>query len=780
MRSRIRPSRNRAKKLFATTIFLSAFLLFSVQPMMGKFLLPWFGGTSSVWTTCMLFFQAALLGGYAYAHALQRLRVRLQVVCHCVLLASSVALLGVCMAVWGLPLLPPASWRPLAGDDPLFHLGKVLAAGIGLHFFVLSATSPLLQRWFGSVSAGSPYRLYAVSNAGSLLGLLCYPFLVEPAMVLSAQARSWAAVFGVFVAGCVGCGALAFRGGRGQDRAVDAAEGRETEGMALSPARRRIRGILWLLLPLCSSAMLLAVTNNMCQEIAAVPFLWVLPLALYLLSFILCFEGRRWYVRRIYVAVVAVATFVVLVTALLGVRLRIPVHVVSYSIFLFAFCMTCHGELARLKPEASGLTRFYLAIAAGGCAGGVFVGIGAPLLFAGFWEFHVTLLAGWLALAAVFALDRKSFFYAGDRVHAFLLVLLAAYLAARPLVLKTGLRDLGASVAGLTMLHVLLTFLIAGIAWMLVRRWRMAASPVTSRIMAGTVIFFAECFLIFEVRSERKVTLDAARNFYGVVRVQKLTARDGTPYLQLTHGQIVHGFQYLVEPLRRQPAGYFVPGSGVGLALTHHPRRAPNGGAAQPLRIGVTGLGAGSLAAYAHKGDAIRFYEINPVVNACAAGPDARFSYVRDCPGEVSVIMGDARLSMERELEEGKPQSLDVLILDAFSSDSVPVHLLTEEAFRMYLRHLRDDDAILAVNISNRFLDLRPLLRTVSEHFGLAARCFEFAGNPPVPSASRWVLLCRNPAFFESEEIRSKSVPWGEGKDILWTDSFSNMLGLLR
>ncbi len=759
--------------MFAAITFLSAFLLFVVEPMLGKHLLPWFGGTPAVWTTCMLFFQILLLLGYLYAHLTDRyLGVRAQGRLHAALLLLSVLALGWFALKWGAPLLPGSAWRPASPDAPIAHILLVLTAAVGLPFFLLSSTSPLIQRWYAVVRQESfPYRLYALSNAGSLIGLLSYPFLLEPAASMPVQAALWTACYACFAAPCA---IVALR--LPASAAVSPAAAAVHEGDGARPAAATMA--LWFVLAACASAMLLSVTNSLCLEVAAVPFLWVVPLALYLLTFILCFQNPRGYAREWYLPLTALLTLAVLMTHMLGVQLRMPAHVLSFSLFLFAFCMTCHGELVRLRPSVRHLTLFYLAAAAGGAAGGVFVGVIAPYGFTGFREFHISVLAGWLALLAVLSRDRASPLFTGDRRHAAALLLIAVYVGLRYLLPAVHAGRIAGSARVLNLLHVGLALAVAGPLIAAVWRRPWMNRRLWPRILIGLVLFMAECFLLRQMRGERLFSMAQTRNFYGVLRVDTLTVTSGMPSRNLIHGRINHGFQLLSDEWRRKPVGYYAPNSGVGLAMRFHPRRT--GAVPQPFRLGVTGLGAGGLAAYASTNDVIRFYEINPAVIEYAAGPKAFFTYVSECAGKVEIVTGDARLSQERELRESGSERYDVLVLDAFSSDSVPVHLLTMEALGVCLAHLRDEDAILAVNISNRFLDLRPLMFAQARRLGLEAGLFRCAGEAPQPTMSLWVLMTRNRAFFDQAEVRAKRIPYQPARDTVWTDSYSGLFRLLR
>jgi spermidine synthase len=765
-----------AQLIYLPTIFLSAILLFLVQSILGKHLLPWFGGTPSVWATCMLFFQTVLLAGYAYVWALDRwLTPARQKWMHLGLLAAALGSVAWGWAASGSLLLPGSQWKPRGDESPVLLILACLAASVGLAFFALSTTAPLVQRWFSLTSPGAaPWRLYALSNAGSLLGLLAFPFVLEPRWPLPVLATVWAGLFLLFA---LASGACTIRVPTGSKSAPH--PNVETAGES-APAPAPADRWLWLLLATTTSALFLATTNQLCQEVAVVPLLWVLPLAIYLVTFILCFERARWYARRWMVPVAVVATLAALLCAFLGVQLSIPAQIAGHVLLLFFFCMVCHGELARLKPSPRHLAAFYLILALGGALGGAAVSLGAPLVLARVSEFHIALLGGWIVLAFVFARDKRSFFFTGDRWHFHLLVFLLGAAAWRAVAVF-----LPADVPGWARgwaAPLLAGLVVAGAVGLVSRRRDFPSSRLWPRALTAIVIFTAELFMLDRMRSAGGSEVVAARNFFGAVRIHKL-APNNVLLVQLTHGQINHGFQYLDNKLYRQPAGYCNPDSGAGLAFTRHPRRdhANGGKKAQPMRVGIAGLGVGAMAAYGREGDLFRFYEINPLVIAYAAGPKPYFTYLQDTPAKVETVLGDARLALERELETAGGQQFDILLLDAFSSDSVPVHLLTVEAFRCYRRHLRDSDSLIAVNISNRFIDFRPLLFSVADHFGLQARVFYNHGNPPVPTASLWVLLGRRGhPLLQIELPDDEFLAPVTAARVLWTDAHSDVFRLVN
>lgn len=759
---------------FAVTIFLSAFLLFVVQLILSKFILPWFGGVPAVWTTCMLFFQSLLLLGYAYAHWLgTRLSPARQGWTHLALLTASLVVVAWLWGNWGSPILPSDSWKPAGPEHPIRQILKLLTVSVGFPFFLLAATSPLLQRWFSLRPDGQkPYRLYALSNAGSLLGLLSYPFIIEPWMRVSTQGHLWGIAYGLFALACAVSAVTVLRSSVTPAPTPPAASIQE-----LPPPWQNV--MVWLTLPAVTSSMLLAVTNNLCQDIAVVPFLWVLPLAIYLVSFILCFAGDHWYHRGAFVTTTALASLVALDTGFQGARFPLPAQVACYGLFLFLFCMTYHGELVRLKPGPRHLTLFYLMLALGGVLGGVFVGLVAPAVFNGYREFPVTLLAGWIVLTVVFARDHASGFHRGDPWQFAGLVFLLGYLALDYGLEFTPLRHVDffwkhSLTLTLTGAVLLTAFVVLGFG-----RRPLAHARHWPRVLAGIVILTGGWLAGRQIQRTEAGTLDARRNFYGIVRVmQSHLAVEGsaTPVRQLTHGQVNHGIQILAEPWRRQPVSYYARDSGVELAFRLHPRRTSSA----PMNIGVLGLGVGTLAAFARTGDAVRFYEINPAVPDLCTGPQPYFTYLQECAGRVDIVMGDARLALSRELQENQPGQFDLLVMDAFSGDSVPAHLLTTEAMAVYVKHLRDDDAVIAVNISNQYLDLRDLVASLARHSGLHAAVIHSRGQPPDNTPSRWCLLTRNPEFLQQPLMQSAREPDREHREILWTDDFSNLFQLLR
>lgn len=753
---------------YALTICLGAFLLFQVQPLIGKFILPWFGGGPGVWTTCLLFFQGLLVGGYAYAHAATRwLRPRGQAVLHLAWLAVAVA--------W-LPITPADTWKPHGAGDPVWRILGLLTACLGVPYFVLSATGPLLQHWFARAHPGAtPYRLYALSNAGSLLALVSYPFLFEPNLTLKAQAALW----GWGMAGyALCCGWCAARFWRAESR-VSAATLPSHADTATPPPTLGQR-LLWLALPACASALLLAVTNKLCLDVAVIPFLWVLPLALYLLSFVVCFDSPRWY-RRVPVTVALAGALTAVCWVMdRGTHLSLKAQVTAYAGGLFVCCLAGHGELYRLRPAPRHLTGFYLMLATGGALGGVFVGVLAPVLFTDYHELPVAMFGCALLVSVALLRDRATLSPAGWRWLGAILAMLAAvglhWLAGwtrRQFGWLPSGMVLGARV-GIWLL------LLAPLAWLLRgepadqgRRWRRLAGVCLALgvLLLGGVLW----------RQARDVgghRVERVRNFYGVLTVLEYDRDElDLHYYLLQHGSTTHGLQFTSPDLARRPTTYYSAGSGIDLALRTL--------AAGQRRIGVVGLGVGTIAAHAVAGDTLRFYEINPEVRALAT---SRFTYLSRCAADVEVILGDARLTLERAACE----QFDVLALDAFSSDSIPVHLLTREAFEIYLRHLKPA-GILAIHISNHYLNLQPVVAKLACHFGCQMALVDYS-EPIAPAyeegeedewwrySSEWLLLSRDGSALNSSAIQSAASPVKTNVSAipLWTDDCASLFRILK
>ncbi|MBI5281385.1 MAG: fused MFS/spermidine synthase [Candidatus Solibacter usitatus] len=678
--------------LYALTIFLSAFLLFQVQPMIAKMILPWFGGTAAVWATCLLFFQTTLLLGYLYSHfVVRRLKPRRQLILHAVLLAGALALL---------PVAPNEAWKPVGAEAPTLRILGLLALTVGLPYFLASTTGPLVQAWYAQAHPGkTPYRLYALSNAGSMLALLSYPPLVEPYLTLKQQAWVWSAGFAAFAALCLVTGWRSCRG------TVQPEENGEVEAPPAGPGGRDFA--LWAMLAMCPSTLLLALTSHMSMDLAPIPFLWVLPLALYLLSFILCFDSEGWYRRVWLLPALPLALGTIGWLAHLGpetrpdVRISIPV----YGLAFFIVCMVCHGELARLKPHPKFLTGYFLMLSVGGALGGVFVALVAPYVFNAYFEMPIA-LAMCLAAGLVVVYREREWPFRSS--------------------------VLGWPSIGVMTLAALLLGLVG---------------REMKDIVEGSMV--------------------VARNFYGELRVRQyngLYEWDG--YRSLVHGAINHGEQFTHPARRREIATYYCADTGLGRVMKARP-------VGDLQRVGIVGLGTGTIAAYSQPGDLYRFYEINPLVEKIARND---FWYLENAAGVVEVVMGDARLSMEREPK----QNYDLIAVDAFSSDSIPVHLLTREAMGVYFRHLKPQ-GVLAVHISNRFIDLQPVLERAAKALGKQVLVVETEETDGKCFGTTWVLLSANRELLNRASLEKgakapEDAPWLR----VWTDDYSNVFRVLR
>jgi SAM-dependent methyltransferase len=665
--------------IYAATIFLSSFLLFLVQPLIARLILPWFGGSAAVWTTCMLFFQVLLLAGYAYAHVLGKLAPRRQSIVHTVLLLAALATL---------PIMPAESWKPAGEQEPITRILLVLGASVGLPYFLLASTSPLIQAWFARARPGeNPYRLFALSNFASLIALLGYPFFVEPVFAAREQVNLWSWLFAAFA---LLCAAVAWR----TPHAVAVSEAEAAGPVAKSDYA------WWLALSATGSALLLAVTNHLTQNVASVPLLWLVPLALYLATFIIAFEGKGWYQPRflwpvLLIALIAMAWLVIDTDYHYHLALQLGVFLPG----LLVGCLFCHGELYRTRPAPRHLTAFYLTISAGGALGGLLVAVVAPLVFTGYFE-------------------------------------------------------LGAGLVALAVLAVLRFGALGRVAYFL-----------SLAVLLGV----GACATYDGFRHQKDVRV-AKRSFYGVLRVKEYGVPNDASHLRrLVHGTIMHGEQYLSDANRRMLTTYYTETSGIGAAI--HSKED------HPVRVGVIGLGTGTIAAYGRPGDSYRFYDIDVNVIQIAR---REFSFLGDSGARIETALGDARLTLERE----PPQGFDVLAVDAFSSDAIPVHLITREALQAYLRHMKPD-GIIAFHVSNRFLDLIPVVARLARELGLHA---VLVSDDPedddksLRSRSDWVLVSRNPEALEADAIVEAGATPAEDRPEwrTWTDDYSNLIQILK
>ena len=666
---------------YAATIFLSSFLLFLVQPIIAKQILPWFGGSAAVWTTCLVFFQAVLLAGYAYADLTTRLGPRRQAMLHVGLLVVSLA----CV-----PILASSGWKPQGDEEPVGRILLLLLVTIGLPYFLLSTTTPLLQAWYWQrFRSAVPYRLFALSNFASLLALIGFPVLFEPYFTLPQLGWGWSVLYAGLI---VLCGSTAWRSMRAIVALPAAGIG---EAKAAVPLSGTVQ-LAWMGLAALASVMLLAVSNHVTQNISSVPFLWVLPLALYLATFILAFDHPRWYLRTPLLVLLGLLTPWM---AWEISSLKLVVAVPLYFIGMFVACMVCHGELARLKPDPAHLTRFYLMISVGGAVGAVLVAIAAPLLLPGYYELGIALV----------------------------------------------------------LLALLLPYRLQGLA--------RVAGLVVAALTVGLVVRGA-----MDYGSDVRVM---ERDFYGVVRTRDRP--EPVPYRAMYHGSIMHGGQLLGEANRNTPADYFGLTSGYGRVFAALREMEPK----RTRDIGVIGLGAGVIASYGRPGDTLVFYEISPRVVDIAR---REFTFLRDTAAKTSLVMGDGRLSLEREA----PKGYDVLGIDAFSGDSIPMHLITREAMALYARHIKPD-GVIVFQATNRYVDLPPVIKRLAAELGFEAVLVtdypEEDQNGPGywRSSTDQVLVTRNKALLASAHLREAAIQIEDRSDLpTFTDAHHNLLRILK
>jgi len=673
---------------YAVTIFLSAFLLFQVQPLIAKMILPWFGGSASVWTTCMLFFQMILLLGYVYSHwMVQYLSSFKQSLLHIVLLVLSLAIL---------PIQPSPSWQPTGNENPTLQILGLLLVSIGLPYFVLSTTGPLLQAWFAREKSGTvPYRLFALSNFGSLLALLAYPIAVEPFFAANVQSYLWSSLYLLFAAFCA---LLAWRN-RNVLAAVTEESSADRTADNLTPQAHSY--ISWIFLAACPSILMVADTSYLTENVAPIPMLWVIPLALYLLSFILCFERSNWYQRKIYLPLFVVSLLVLAILPRVSVTaLPLPVFIAINLIAFFVVCMVCHGELSKQQPHTRFLTTYYLMLAVGGLVGGLFVGIVAPYAFNGNYEFSVGIV---LTAIVVFSVLRS----------------------------------------------------------------KLTMAPKNQRTFAVfcVLVIVALGYVRIDDHIEELSGADVkVRNFYGTVNI--FTDRE-TNKKSMSHGVVTHGEQFLNPDLAKKPTTYYIEKAGVGRAILFKAQQLGS------INVGVVGLGVGTLATYGRANDFYKFYEINPQVIELA---EKNFTYLSDTKAKTEMVLGDARIQLANE----PANKFDVLVIDAFSGDSIPVHLLTLEAFEEYFRHLKPN-GILAVHITNWYFDLAPVIKTAADHLRKDARVVYLARDSEAKTyRSHWALISSDKEFFASANMTDAKSISRDPSFRAWRDGYSSLLSVFK
>ncbi len=728
--------------LFACTLFLSSTLLFLVQPMIAKMVLPLLGGTPAVWNTCMVFFQATLLLGYLYVHAVTRwLRLRQQAMLHALLLAASALTL---------PIALRAHADPPTTGMPILWLARLLLLTVGFPFFVVSTSGPLLQRWFARTdhpSSSDPYFLSVAGNLGSIVALLAYPAGFEPRLRLADQRSVWTGAYAAFVALTIVCGAVVLRRYRTRiedDQPIPAARLAAGPGSLATP-RDKLR---WIALAFVPSSLMLGLTTYLTTDVAPVPLFWVVPLTLYLLSFVLVFARREivphaMMLRLLPIVAIALVT-VILFAGQLPPTVQAPLHLVTF----FAAAMVCHGELARSRPDAAHLTEFYLLMSVGGVLGGMFNALVAPVAFKSVVEYPLAIVLACVARPA--GQERPRFGRALDFAIpvAFGLSMLA---------LMNGLTMWNAH----SPIALVLLCAVPGVICLSFKR-----RPVRFALSLGALMVASSVYL-----GAHEPVAFSGRSYFSVYRVLVDPARN---LRMLVHGRIVHGAQSLDTTRAGEPLTYFHRTGPIGQAFAtfHGPYAKP--------RVAVVGLGAGTLAAYAEPDQRWTFYEIDPSIADLARDP-RYFTYLRDARGAVRIVLGDARLSLARESDE----AFDLLVVDAFGSDAIPVHLLTREALRLYFRTIAGR-GVLAFHISNRYMDLQPLLGDLAADAGLVA--LGQIDNHVTPdeeragkSASSWVVMARRPGDLGPLATDSRWVPLsGRQKRVVWTDDFSNPLSVMR
>ena len=773
--------------LFAVSLFLSAFLLFLVQPMIAKMVLPLLGGTPAVWNTCMLFFQVMLLAGYGYVHVLTtRFSIPRQVSAHLMLLCAPLVLLPIGVA---------SHWMVLDPDYPIAWLLGLLTLSVGLPFFVLSTTAPLLQKWFSSLehaSARDPYFLYVASNVGSMLALLGYPVMIEPYFPLKSgewfsQSWMWSLGYACLLILVSVCGWIVRR--RPSPLTVvkarrDVAVGKTA---TVSPPPNSSTYLRWVALAFIPSSLMLGATAYITLNIAAIPLLWVIPLALYLLSFILVFAKWPSAVHRTMVVIMPLAILLVVLSLMpSGVTVRFWIIILLHLATLFVVALVCHGELARSRPPITHLTMFYLLMSVGGALGGIFNALIAPVVFNGLVEYQLVLV---LAVLILPRLKERSEVQEGRRNWAYVwtnggarqdvawafglglvtlgLVWLSTSTGQGSPVLASLSPSLFQGIESVSRLidvpsKQLVSLLACGLPLLLC--YGCVARPFRLGLGLGAILLASS----YSAALHDDVVLHQERTFFGVLKVERNQQEN---WHKLLHGTTSHGTQSLDPSRRDEPLTYYHRSGPIGQAFVTWQ------GPYAKTQIAVIGLGTGTLASYIQPGQSLTFYEIDPAVVRTAQSPHY-FTYYeagQQRGADLRVVLGDARL----KLGEAPDHHYDLIVLDAFSSDAIPVHLITREAMAMYLRKLTDD-GIVALHISNRYLELEPVLGNLARDLSLVGiKQFDDEGDKQFPgkSSSDWVLLARRKEAFGSLADDTRWTPLRQDLRVgVWTDDFSNVL----
>jgi len=708
--SPIFPDNNRTYQenmLYLLIIFSGAFLLFQVQPVIAKVILPLFGGGAAVWTACLLFFQALLLLGYLYSHYLTKINdIRKQVVIHTCFLLISLFFL-------------PINLVEYIGFDmhsPLMEILILLTLSIGAPYFMLAATAPLVQRWLSFKEVNKlPYKLYSLSNFGSLLALLSYPFVIEPLLTNQQQSIAWSIFYLVFVLLFLSLGMLMTKQKLHMTSSNDE--------LHIGKFSKHKEVLLWLLLSAVGVILLVSTTNALTQNIPPVPFLWILPLCIYLITFIISFHSIHWYVRWYWFVIFVLASFAAILLFFIGSQFDIITQIVLYSLVLLSACMICHCELVLLKPKVEKLTLFYLNIAAGGFMGSFFVAFVAKNLFSQFYEFPLAITLVYLLFASSILLHKTS-----------------------------PTQQLNTAQQNTTISKPL----------MLSQPNLLLISTAISVLM-----FIALFFYLNNLFSQNNII--NSRNFYGILSVKDIEIK-GVTERRLIDGTTSHGTQYVEAAKQHIPLSYYRANTGIAIAIDQL-------GQSGPLSIGIIGLGAGTLAAYGRENDDYTFYELNPNVISIA---QSHFSYLQQSAANIDLVLGDGRISLSRELANKGSQQYQLLIIDAFSGDSIPAHLLTREAFDLYWQHL-DNRGVLVIHISNSHLDLTPLVRGLSDSFDKQAVYIKTIARDQYQHDAEWVLISNKSSEAENNFNRfATDWPGDTDKSIIWTDNYSNLLSVIK
>lgn len=708
---------------FALNIFVGAFLVFLVQPLIARYILPWFGGSRSVWSASMLFFQVGLLGGYAYAFGISKyLKLRKQFIVHTLLLFLSI--------LW-LPITPDDSLKPDVSISPALDVLLLLLFTVGVPYAILSATGPLYQHWLAVWKPNkSPYIFYSLSNLGSLLGLLIYPFVVEPNLFLQTQTVVWSVSYGIFI-----LFSIIMMLSLGLVQSTEAKEDADKPNDAsqdsigfwrIFAGTKAYDLILWVLLSACGTALLLSTTDFMCQDLAVIPFFWIIPLCLYLLTFIITFAGERFYKRWLWFPILILITqplFELLKDHYNYNKGELFESIFLYIYGMFAAIMVCHGELFRIRPKSENLTLFYLMVSLGGAIGGFFITFIAPTIFSDYWEFPLSFIA---------------------------CLLLAAFCFIRSGGFSTFKENLGSI------------------------KERIPSICFVGLLFFGQGGYLSNQFIEFRSTFSENV-LAKTRNFYGVARVVEEGRRSKKHRYELIHGHIEHGTQLQDKKKRKIATTYYSQISGVGMAILRHPKRLVG----QGMKVGIIGLGAGTLGAYVKNSDEYIFYEIDPNIEKLAR---KHFTFLNHKKNPPKVVIGDGRTSLERALKNDGKLNFDVIVIDAFSGDAIPIHLLTLEAFKLYQEHLAEG-GVIAVHISNRHFNLEPLLYYTAQKLGINPLLVESRSLSKLAIRSAtWALLTNNQQIIADEEINKSLDTWKKWKkfdEIVWTDDYSSLVSLL-